>query len=154
MIPTYRPDKKYLQQTLESVLRQAAGPDQMQIEVVDDCSPEMDVAALVKSIAGNRVSFSSTPKNLGLAGCFNTIIERSHGQWVHILNHDDYVLPGFYQILAQAAEHHPEISLLATRCFFIDGDGVITGVSMRLKNMEHGTCAPDDWFYYAPFQSP
>ena len=55
MMPTYRPDEKYLRQALESVLQQAPGPEQMQIEVVDDCSPGMDVAALVKSIAGERV---------------------------------------------------------------------------------------------------
>ena len=55
MIPTYNPKAEYLSQALVSVLQQAPGPEQMQIEVVDDCSPGTDVAALVKSIAGERV---------------------------------------------------------------------------------------------------
>src|SRR5713101_8359248 len=96
MIPTYNPRPDYLEETLHSVLQQDSGREQMQIEVVDDCSPGMDVAALVKAIAGERVQFSRTAKNLGLAGCWNTCIERSRGQWVHILHQDDWVLPGFY----------------------------------------------------------
>ena len=37
MIPTYNPRADYLEETLWSVLKQDPGPDQMQIEVVDDC---------------------------------------------------------------------------------------------------------------------
>jgi len=117
MIPTYQPVVTYLRQALESVLQQAPGPEQMKIEVVDDCSPGVDVAAIVKSIAGKRVEFSRTPRNLGLVGCFNTCIEQARGQWVHILNQDDYILPDYYKHLAHMAELHPEVSLLATRSF-------------------------------------
>jgi cellulose synthase/poly-beta-1,6-N-acetylglucosamine synthase-like glycosyltransferase len=39
MIPTYNARADYLEETLRSVLRQDTGPEQMQIEVVDDCSP-------------------------------------------------------------------------------------------------------------------
>jgi glycosyltransferase involved in cell wall biosynthesis len=153
-MPAYRPDAAYLHQALESVLQQAPGPAQMQIEVVDDCSPGMDVVALVKSIAGERVTVSQTPKNLGLAGCWNTCIERARGQWVHILHQDDFVLPGFYKTLATAAEHHPEVSLLATRSFFVDAEGVIQGVTPRLRNLENGGCMVDDFFYITPIQCP
>jgi len=154
MIPTYRPQETYLRQTLESVLSQAPGPEQMQIEVVDDASPDVDVAALVRSIAGGRVAFSRTTKNLGLAGCWNTCIGRARGQWVHILHQDDYVLPEFYQTLARAAARHPEVGLLATRSFFVDAEAVVISVSPRLKNLEGGTRAADDLFYSAPFQCP
>ena len=51
MIPAYNPPADYLAQTLRSVLAQAPGPEQMQIEVVDDCSPKVDVAAMVKANA-------------------------------------------------------------------------------------------------------
>ena len=39
MIPTYKARPDYLEETLESVLQQDPGPAQMQIEVLDDCSP-------------------------------------------------------------------------------------------------------------------
>ena len=77
MIPTYNPRRDYLEQALSSVLSQDPGQDKMQIEVVDDCSTGQDVANLVWSIAGDRVTFSKTPSNLGLAGCWNACAERS-----------------------------------------------------------------------------
>ena len=154
MIPTYQPKKNFLRQTLESILQQAPGADEMQIEVVDDCSPNVDVEAMVGAIGRGRVGFFRNPKNLGLAGAWNSCIGRACGEWVHLLHQDDYALPGFYQTLALAAERHPEVSLLATRCFFVDADGAIESVSRRFKSMENGTRAADELFYTAPFQCP
>ena len=154
MIPTYRPDERYLRQAIESVLQQAPGPEQMQIEVVDDCSPEWDVATMVKSVAGARILISQTPRNLGLAACWNTCIERSRGEWVHIFHQDDLLLPGFYKMLAQKAEQHPEVALLATRSFFVDKDSVITGITPRLREMENGARAVEEFFYCTPIQCP
>jgi glycosyltransferase involved in cell wall biosynthesis len=104
MIPAYNPPGTYLEQTLRSVLQQDPGPQMMQIQVVDDCSPGVDVKKMVKSIANDRVIYSRMPENLGLAGCWNACIERSRGQWVHILHQDDMVLPGFYAALRKGAE--------------------------------------------------
>jgi glycosyltransferase involved in cell wall biosynthesis len=126
----------------------------MQIEVVDDCSPGLDVAALVKSIAGSRIALSRTPTNLGLAGCWNTCIQRSCGQWVHILHQDDWVLPGFYDRLTRAGRLHPEVSLLATRSFYADAEGVIFSMSGRLRELENGGRVVDDFFYCTPIQCP
>lgn len=148
MIPTYRPDEKFLRQALESVLTANVG--EIQIEVVDDCSPEIDVPSMVKSIAANRVAFSRTPQNLGLAGCWNTCIERARGDWVHILHQDDYVLPGFYDILSKAAALHPELSLLATRSFFVDAKGVILSVSKRVEELEQGSRDASRFYYNTP----
>ena len=152
MIPAYNPRADYLEQALRSVLTQDAGPVEMQIEVVDDCSPKVDVAALVRKITADRVRVFRNPANEGLAGCWNTCIGRSRGQWVHILHQDDYVLPGFYQMLAKSAERHPEVSLLATRSFFVDGEGVIIGVTVRLPLLENGGRAVNDFFYCTPIQ--
>jgi len=102
MIPTYRPEENYLKQALDSVLIQDQGSERMQIEVVDDCSPDVDVETMVKSLAGERVKFSRTLKNLGLAGCWNTCVERAYGKWIHLLHQDDFVLYGFYCKLALA----------------------------------------------------
>lgn len=146
--------ERQLRQTLESVLQQACGPEEMQIEVVDDRSPEVDVEAMVRSIGGWRIGFSQNPKNLGLAGCWNACIERSRGHWVHILHQDDYILPGFYTRLAVAAQLHPEVSLLATRSFFVDAESVISRVTDRLRQLENGGSVVDDFFYTAPIQCP
>jgi glycosyltransferase involved in cell wall biosynthesis len=128
MIPTYNPRADYLEETLRSVLQQDPGPEQMQIEVVDDCSPRIDVAALVKAIAGERVQLSRTPRNLGLAGCWNTCIERSRGQWVHILHQDDWVLPGFYARFEALIKTVQGIDAAFARHLHADADGHWTSI--------------------------
>jgi glycosyltransferase involved in cell wall biosynthesis len=154
MIPVYNAPESYLEETLRSVLQQDPGPEVMQIEVVDDCSPNGTPAALIRRVAGDRVSLNCAKKNRGLAGTWNRCIELARGEWVHILHQDDYVLPGFYNRISKAAKTHPSVSLIATRSFFIDSDGIITGVTNRYPNMESGSNAVADFFYETPIQCP
>jgi glycosyltransferase involved in cell wall biosynthesis len=123
MIPSFNPQRIYLEQTLHTVLQQDPGPKKMQIEVVDDCSGRSDVMELVKSIGGDRVKFSKTPRNLGLAGCWNTCIERSRGEWVHILHQDDWVLPEFYARFEALNNYVPEMDAAFARFMDAYEDG-------------------------------
>ena len=50
MIPTYNPRAEYLEETLKSVLQQDPGPEQMQIEVIDDCSSDNTASEVVRRI--------------------------------------------------------------------------------------------------------
>ncbi len=120
MIPNYN-SANYLERTLKSVLEQAPGNELMQIEVVDDCSTKDDPEAVVRALGGGRVSFYRQPQNVGSIGNFNTCIERSVGQIVHILHSDDMVLPGFYKVL-QEAFAQPTIGSAFCRHTFIDED--------------------------------
>src|SRR5436309_8814062 len=105
MIPTFNPRADYLEETLHSILEQDPGPEQMQIEVIDDHSTDDLAAQIVARIGGGRVSFHVEAQNRGLAGTWNRCIERARGHWVHILHQDDVVLPGFYDHLRKGAEH-------------------------------------------------
>ena len=104
MIPTYNPRADYLEETLSSVLKQDAGPEQMQIEVVDDCSKDNTASEVTRRIGEGRVAFHPEPENRGLANNWNRCIERARGHWVHILHQDDIVLPGFYDRLRKGVE--------------------------------------------------
>src|SRR5689334_10657510 len=88
MIPTYN-SGEYLRETLESVLSQDLGEDDMQIEVIDGCSTEDDPEKITKELGQGRVAFYRLAKNQGPAHTFNVCIERSCGSWVHILHGDD-----------------------------------------------------------------
>lgn len=154
MIPTYNPEPRQLEQTLKSVLSQDCGVEAMQIEIVDDCSPDVDVQQLVRAVAGDRVVFSQTTKNMGLAGCWNTCVERARGEWIHILHQDDYVLPGFYTEIESIAESHPEISLIAVRSFYVDEEGVIDAMTPRIKDLEEGGRSVADLFYLNTIECP
>jgi len=122
-IPTFSPNPQYLTETIESVLEQGLGPKEMEIEVVDDCSPEGSVEDIVRRAGLGRVGFRRNEKNLGLAGCWNQCLAASRGLWVHILHQDDKVLPGFYDALKQGAETSGSIGTAFSRHATIDEDG-------------------------------
>lgn len=115
MIPTYN-RTKYLEQTLKSVLAQAPSPEEMQIEVVDDCSTEDDPEPLVKEIGQGRISFYRQPHNVRQFSNLNTCIQRARGHWVHILHDDDLVQPGFYSCLRASLENNSTVGA-AFSCF-------------------------------------
>jgi glycosyltransferase involved in cell wall biosynthesis len=119
MIPTYN-CALYLKQTLATVLAQDLGPEFMQIEVVDDCSTQDDPAAVVKKVGNGRVNFFKQPANVGAISTFNTCIQRSVGQFIHILHGDDLVADGFYRRLEHPLLDNPTIGAAFCRQIYID----------------------------------
>jgi glycosyltransferase involved in cell wall biosynthesis len=145
MIPTYN-CAALLRQTLQSVLTQAPGPEEMQIEVNDDCSSD-DPEAVVHEVGGGRVAFHRNAKNVGGMANFNNCLNRSRGQLVHILHGDDFVLPGFYGALAAAAAKNPDVAFLAARVFYVDEDGYFSGVSPRVRSLERAGRSAREFYY-------
>ncbi|MCT7950807.1 glycosyltransferase family 2 protein [Ancylothrix sp. C2] len=60
MIPAYN-NTKFLEQALQSILAQDPGPDEMQIEVIDDNSTKNDPEEIVRKIGKDRVIFYRHP---------------------------------------------------------------------------------------------
>jgi glycosyltransferase involved in cell wall biosynthesis len=135
MIPTFN-RSRYLAQTLESVLCQGFTPDEMQIEVVDNCSTQGDSEEVVKTIAPRRVSFYRQPHTVSISANWNTCIERARGNLVHILHDDDFVSEKFYREMGDLAARTQDCAFIASRSFLVDEDGLIIGVSGRVPQME------------------
>ena len=141
MIPVYN-CAAFLPDALTSVLAQAPGPDQMQIEVVDDASTDADVQALVESIGQGRVSYFRQPHNRGSIRNFETCINRAQGHIVHILHGDDRVMPkhyqkpGFYQKMGELLDRFPEAGAAASHYAYIDEAGRLNGVPARLAQAD------------------
>jgi len=132
MIPTYNAPAGYLEATLRSVLQQDPGPEEMQIEVIDDCSPQGPRTELVQRIGGGRITLHPEPVNLGLARIWNRCIERARGEWVHILHQDDIVEPGFYAALRKGTGDNRVGAVLA-RNAVIDSLGNRVSVSSLFR---------------------
>lgn len=131
MLPTYQPGR-YLVDTLRSVLRQDFGPGEMQIAVVDDASPTVDVAALVAEVApGGRVEVHRMASNRGLAGNWNQCVQLARGRIVHLLHQDDLLRDGFYRRLLPAFSISPDVGMAFCRLQFIDENDRVTGRTHR-----------------------
>ena len=119
MIPSYN-CSDYLRKTLVSVLAQDPGPDKMQIEVIDDHSLDADVKELVAGIGKGRVGFFRQESNVGSLRNFETCLNRSVGEWVHILHGDDLVDPGFYEEIEKLFKQFPDAGAAFTGYYHID----------------------------------
>lgn len=130
MIPTYN-CAQYLRITLESVLSQDLGPDEMQIEVIDDGSTLDDPESVVNEIGKGRVGFFRNSINLGATQNFNNCLKRSKGKYVHILHGDDFVASTFYSSIKKMIDINSLCGIYVTRTFFVDTDGTIDTVSPK-----------------------
>jgi glycosyltransferase involved in cell wall biosynthesis len=151
MIPTYN-CAEYLGQTLHSVLAQGLGADLMHIEVVDDCSNKDDPEAVINAVGRGRVEFHRKPKNGGAIANFNTCLERSRGQYVHILHGDDTVLNGYYECIDGLIKRYPHLGLYATRCFYIDAESVLMWISPRIEELKTPSKNVGQFYYDCPLQ--
>lgn len=113
MIPTYN-CINFLPQAIESVLLQAPGPEIMQIAVIDDCSSDGDVQALVQTIGKGRVEYVQQKVNCGSLRNFETCLNKSVGYWVHLLHGDDRVVEGFYAEIESLFLQYPNVGAAFT----------------------------------------
>ena len=118
MIPVYN-CSQYLERAITSVLQQYPGPDKMQVEVVDDCSADADVAALVEKYGKGIVKYYRNEANMGHLRTFETCINRSRGQLIHLLHGDDYVMSGFYNEIEELFTLNPHAGAAFTDFYFV-----------------------------------
>lgn len=120
MVPAFEPDAR-LRDSLESVLKQALSPAEMQITVVDDASAPGSVERLVRSIdPSGRVDVVSHGRRLGLAGNWNRAIALARGHLVHLLHQDDAVRPGFYTAIDYGFRRADDIGMAFCRSRIVD----------------------------------
>jgi len=119
MIPVYN-CSKHLPGTLESVLCQDIPPSQIQIEVVDDCSTDVNVEELVLKIGQGRVRYFRQEKNVGSLQNFATCLNRSQGKLIHLLHGDDKVKKGFYNEIDSLFTSYAEAAAAFCRFAYID----------------------------------
>ncbi len=113
---------------LESVF--AALPPRGKIIVIDDATPEPDMAAWLDEVAGEkRIVLIRHARNLGFPAAANAGIRAARNRDVLLLNSDTLVPPGAIAALADAAYARPEIGSVtpmsneATICSYPKGDG-------------------------------
>jgi glycosyltransferase involved in cell wall biosynthesis len=144
----------YLLQAIDSVLSQGIPPEAMQICIVDNSTQSIDWTALFSARAGGRIEIVRQKQHLSICDNWNSCIAHARGHLVHILHDDDFVLPGFYDVLSRTADRFPGVDLFACRALFIDEQGIVLGVTERLPAHEAGGTDPSPFFYRTPVQTP
>ena len=97
-----------LQPTLESLLQQERPFDQIVVAFDRDCA---DTAHLLQAL-GEPVACVPVPQGLSPAQQWNCLAPCLTGDWVALLTPEDCALPSFARVLMDAANEHPEASLV------------------------------------------
>ncbi|MEM8674937.1 MAG: tetratricopeptide repeat protein [Cyanobacteria bacterium P01_G01_bin.67] len=97
---------EYFPECLASVLAQWT-EGEMEIIVLDNGSdpPQWQIP---HSLGQGIIRYYRFPETIPLQENWNTAVSLCRGQWIHLLHHDDYVLPGFYARLQAGLENCPE----------------------------------------------
>ena len=77
----------------------------------------------MEELGGGRVGFYRQSRNVGHVANFNTCLERSRGELVHLLHGDDCVRDGFYAALERPFVQHENIGAAFCRHIYVDDAG-------------------------------
>ncbi len=132
MIPAYNANV-YLRKTIESVLIQDRGAENMEIWVVDDFSSESP-QKIVEEIGKGRVNFYRQKHNVGQLNNFSTCLNLARGQFIHLLHGDDYVHDGFYDSQENPLLTNKKIGAAFTGSNLIDENGNLINASKNLAD--------------------
>jgi glycosyltransferase involved in cell wall biosynthesis len=118
IIPAYNAEQ-YIAQAIESCLRQTVLPDE--IIVADDGSTDRTAAIAESYPEPVRVIRLGT--NCGVSVARNRAVEASTGDWLALLDADDWFLPRKLEMQRQCVLDHPNAVLVYTGMFLKPPDG-------------------------------
>ena len=102
IMPAYNVED-YIQQAIDSALQQTVRD--IEVIVVDDCSQDASLqVARACAEKDSRVKVIANPTNQGAAVARNLALEVARGDWVSILDSDDWFAPNRLEFLLQKAE--------------------------------------------------
>jgi len=92
VIPFYNVEL-YLAETLNSIIRQSYGIENLEVILVDDCGDDssLNIAKRYIPFLGSRVQLIRHKENRGLGGARNSGIELASGKYIMFIDSDDFI---------------------------------------------------------------
>jgi len=132
LIDTYN-YSQFIEKAIDSVLEQTYPHDKIEIIVVDDGSTD-DTQNKVKKYKDKIRYFYKS--NGGQASAFNLGIKEAHGEYIVLLDSDDYCLPTRVERIVKEFEKDDSIGCVLNSRRIINGDTVIHEKYPHFSNLE------------------
>lgn len=110
----------YVRQTIQSILDQSF--QDFEIVVTDDNSSD-GTPDVVRQFHDDRIKLEVSPRNNGISMTMNSVIARARGEYIAILNSDDFALPGRLETQVDFLEKRPDVSALFGLPLPVDENG-------------------------------
>ncbi len=124
VLSTYN-DEKYIKATIESVLNQTY--NNFEFIIWNDGSLD-STEEIVKSFEDERIRYFYH-ENTGLGTALSFACNEAKGKYIARIDGDDICLPYRFEKEVTFLESHPEVVLVSSSVFYIDGNGDIVGRS-------------------------
>jgi len=102
----------YVHQSIASVLEQSF--QDFEIVITDDGSTD-GTADAITQFTDPRIRFDRFPRNRGISATMNATTARARGEFIAILNSDDFALPGRLQAQVDFLRAHREVAAVFGR---------------------------------------
>jgi len=123
--PAYKA-ARYIGQAIESV--QAQTLTDWEMIIVDDASPDETAEVVQRYLDDPRIRLIRSERNRGECGARNLALEAAQGEWIAVLDADDWFAPERLEHLWRLAQEKSAI-LVADLQLRIDDNGQIYGVA-------------------------
>ena len=134
IIPIYNIEK-HLEKTLNSLINQTIGIENLEIIMVNDCSTD-STAEIIKKYTSKYKNFIdiTLTENSGLPGLPRNIgLERSNSDFVMFMDHDDYYSSDAFEILFKKITDD-KVDIVFCNFNYVYDDGTIQKIS-KYKNL-------------------
>lgn len=122
VIPTYN-RAAFIKATLQSVLNQTY--PNFEIIVVDNCSTDNTDQVLDSFIRAGQINFIKHEQNFERARSRNTGMKAARGDFLTLLDSDDYMYPNNLADAARYAQTHPDIKCFHNLFEFVNSAGKV-----------------------------
>ena len=136
IIPAYNTEA-YIAQSIQSALEQTLKT--IEVIVVDDGSTD-DTVAIAQQFQDSRLRIFVNEQNMGAAGARNRAIQAARGEWIAVLDSDDWYAPERLERLLQVA-YAERADMVADDLYFIQ-DGEDTPRSTLIRESGHDFPSP------------
>lgn len=120
-MPVYN-GEKYLAAAIESVLAQTQGD--FELLIADNASVD-GTEAICRDHArrDRRIVYMRNPVNVGAAGNYNLLFQRSQAEYFRWFNADDLSSPRLHELCLRALKEHPAAAMAYGKTDIIDAEG-------------------------------
>ena len=123
VMPVYNPDLVHLSSAIDSVRSQIY--ENWELCIADDASTDESVAPTLKryATADSRIKVTFRERNGHIAACSNSALELATGEWVALLDQDDFLPEHALAVVAATIAEYPEAGLIYSDEDKIDESG-------------------------------